>query len=101
MFNIEPDVRIDHEFIAWRDAATAKRVRDSKARKNLKALRDGVEGANIGPELAEFLWENTRDRQPDANDKEQAKLLAKDGYDNSFIGCALELNPTRVIEALA
>ena len=91
----------DWQWIDERDATNAKRLRDAAAKRNLKALRSGVKGATIGPELSEFLWENTRSRHPDADDVKQAKLLAKAGYANSFIGCALELNAERVIEALA
>lgn len=94
-------IRIDWEWIDARDAATKKRKRDVVAKENLAALRNGVLGAKIGPELSDFLWENTRSRYPDADDVKQAKLLAKQGYANSFIGLALELNPERVIEALA
>lgn len=100
-FTHEDGIAIDWTFIDARDAANAKRLRDVAAKRNLKALRAGVKGATIGPELSEWLWENTRNRVPDADDIKNAKLLAKDGYDNHFIGCALELNPTRVIEALA
>ncbi len=94
-------IRIDWDFIDARDAANEKRIRKAAAEKNLTALRNGVSGAKIGPELSEYLWENTRNRTPDADDKKQAKLLAKQGYENSYIGCALELAPERVIEALA
>lgn len=94
-------IRIDWDFIDARDAATAKRKRDVVARKSLAALRNGVSGAKIGPELSAYLWEQTRNRVPDADDRKQAKLLARDGYANSFIGSALELSPERVIEALA
>jgi hypothetical protein len=97
----EDGVRVDWDFIDKRDAAQAKRVRDFAAKRNLKALRDGVPNTKIGPELSEYLWENTRNRTPDADDKLNAKLLAKQGYENSFIGLALELNPERVADALA
>jgi hypothetical protein len=94
-------VRIDWDFIDARDAANEKRIRKAAAKKNLAALRNGVKGAKIGPELSEYLWEKTRNRTPDADDKKQAALLAKQGYANSFIGSALELSHERVIEALA
>ena len=94
-------ITIDWDFVDQRDAANAKRIRDCAAKRNLAALRSGVKGATIGPELSEFLWENTRSRHPDADDVKQAKLLAKAGYGNGFIGSALELNPDRVVEALA
>jgi hypothetical protein len=94
-------IAIDWDFIDQRDAATKIRMRDAVARGNLKALRDGVKGTKIGPELSEYLWEKTRTRTPDEGDKREAALLAKQGYANSFIGKALELSPDRVIEALA
>jgi hypothetical protein len=99
-YEYEDGVRVDWDFIDKRDAAQAKRVRDFAAKRNLKALRDGVPNTKIGPELSEYLWENTRNRTPDEGDKREAALLAKQGYANSFIGCALELAPDRVIEAL-
>lgn len=100
-YEYENGVRIDWEWIDQRDAANAKRLRDAAAKRNLAALRSGVPGAKIGPELSDYLWENTRSRHPDADDKRSARELARDGYANSFIGCALELNPERVVEALA
>lgn len=100
-YEYEDGVRVDWDFIDKRDATQAKRVRDFAAKRNLKALRDGVPNTKIGPELSEYLWENTRNRTPDADDKLNATLLAKQGYENSFIGLALELNTERVAEALA
>lgn len=100
-FSHEEGIAIDWAWIDQRAAADAKRLRDAAAKRNLKALRAGVKGATIGPELADYLWENTRSRHPDADDVKQAKLLAKQGYDNSFISAALELVPERVVEALA
>ena len=64
-------------------------------------IQDGVEGARITDEISRYWLQQTRNRKPDANDKREAELLAELGYQNSFIGCALELNAERVIEALA
>jgi hypothetical protein len=93
-------IRIDWDFVDARDAANAKRIRDAKARKNLAALRSGVKDAKIGPELSEFLWEQTRNRILSDDDKKEVFLLARQGFDNRAIGCALELTQDRVREAL-
>jgi hypothetical protein len=100
-FDFEDGSRIDWKFVDDRDAATEKRRIVGIAKKNLQALRDEVPNAKVGPELANYLWAKTRERQSDADDRKQARLLATQGYANSFIGIALELNPERVVEALA
>ena len=64
-------------------------------------IQDRVPGARITDDIARYWWQQTRRRHPDADDKREAKLLAEQGYANSFIGLALELEPERVIEALA
>jgi hypothetical protein len=64
-------------------------------------IQDGVEGAVITDEISRYWLQQTRNRKPDADDRKEAALLAKQGYENSFIGLALELNPERVVEALA
>lgn len=92
MKHIEPDIRIDHEFIRERDAQTEIRRRTCVAKRNLKALRDGVPGTKFGPELADYLLAKTRTRKPDDDDRKQIALLVKQGYAASFIGSALELN---------
>ena len=100
-FDFKDGIRIDWKFVDERDAATEKRRIVGIAKKNLQALRDGVPNTKIGPELAKYLWANTRNRKPDAYDREQAALLVKQGHANSFIGMALELIPERVTQALA
>ena len=100
-YEYEDGIRVDWDFVDKRDAANAKRIRDCAAKRNLKALRDGVPNTKIGSELSAYLWENTRNRTPDADDKKQAQLLRTHGYENSFIGSALELTQERVVEALA
>lgn len=64
-------------------------------------IQDGVEGARITDEISRYWLQQTRNRKPAADDKEQTKLLLKQGFTEGAIGCALELNARRVIEALA
>lgn len=64
-------------------------------------IQDGVPGARITDEISRYWWQKTRNRKPDMDDRAEAKLLAKQGYDNGFISAALELVPSRVVEALA
>lgn len=64
-------------------------------------IADGVPGARITREIAAYWTAQTRNRKPDAEDKREAKLLLTQGFTESAIGCALELNWERVAEALA
>jgi hypothetical protein len=64
-------------------------------------IQDGVQGARVTREIAAYWMAQTRNRKPDADDKREAKLLLSQGFTESFIGCALELNWERVVEALA
>lgn len=101
MERFQEGIRIDVEFIAQRDAAAKERETRRVIKKNLRDIKNRVPDTVVGPELARFWMEQTRDRHPDADDRKQAKLLAQQGYGNSFIGLALELAPERVAEALA
>ena len=100
-FTHEEGIPIDWDFIDKRDAAQAKRVRDFAAKRNLAALRDGAPNTKIGPELSEYLWENTRNRTPDADDLREVKRMLAQGFSKEAISVGLELAPNRVIEALA
>jgi hypothetical protein len=101
MERFQVGIRIDLEFIAQRDAAEKERKARRALKNNLRDVVTRIPGATVGTEMARYWLEETRDRRPDANDKTDAALLAKQGYGNSFIGLALELAPERVREALA
>ena len=43
-------------------------------------IQDGVEGARITDEISRYWLQQTRNRKPAADDKEQTKLLLKQGF---------------------
>ena len=98
---IRKEFVFDWEFVDQRDAANAKRLRDAAAKRNLAALRSGVKGATIGPELSDYLWENTRSRTPDVDDRAEVKRMLAQGFSQAAICCGLELTQERVAQALA
>lgn len=100
-FTHEDGIAIDWTFTDARDAANAKRLRDVAAKRNLKALRAGVKGATIGRELSAWLWENTRTRVPDVDDRAEVKRMLAQGFSQAAICCGLELTQERVAQALA
>ena len=97
---IEKGLCIDWAWIKERDAQGEIRRRNCIARRNLKALRDGVPGTKFGPELANYLLVKTRKRIPDADDRKEFALLVKQGYAAPFIASALTLDVDIVKEVI-